>query len=266
MEETGIIYIRVSTTTQEEKGVSLDMQKNHGVEFFKSIGITDVKIIKDNTSGINLDRGGIEGKDGLFEWIKKKNVNKVWAYTRDRLSRDPKHMGVIEYFFKQNDITLYTEDMVINEEEFVTDIRDVVAKKENTDRIKRILDSKIEGHNQGIPMFKVPFGYKRERKGEVEQTPDILFVKKVFALRKLGWGWLKICKEMKFYTKGGFPQFRKVEWWIGNPFYAGYLLYKGHFVKGKHYDLRIIELEEFLVLNKCRSVDEFIERYYGTEE
>ena len=87
-----IIYSRVSTDAQERYGTSLDTQERASQEYVDESGWELVESIRDNASGANLDRAGIER---LRLLLHQGAADVVVAYAVDRLSRNQNHIGVL---------------------------------------------------------------------------------------------------------------------------------------------------------------------------
>jgi site-specific DNA recombinase len=89
------IYMRVSTSGQEESGSSLDTQESACRTFATEHGctISPAHIYRETFSGIELwDRPQLTKMRAA---IRAKEVDRVVCYAIDRLSRDPVHLGVI---------------------------------------------------------------------------------------------------------------------------------------------------------------------------
>ena len=244
-----ILYIRVSTTEQQEKGFSLQAQEQILRDYFKDYDI--IKVIQDTTSGMNRDR---EGLNELREWLPKTNY--VGAIDYDRLARDPKVMGVIEYWCDEHNVKILVKENP-QQDEFVSDILSVTAKKENKDRIKRILRSKELCFNSGRHIEKPPLGYyydKGSKPSVLRKSKDISIIKNIFDKRLENKGYLRIAKELNFVSKNGKLTPIMIRNILRNPFYCGYIRYKEKLMKGIHD--QIISIEGFCKVNKLNNVEE----------
>ena len=246
-----ILYIRVSTTEQQEKGFSLQAQEQILRDYFKDYDI--IKIIQDTTSGMNRDR---EGLNELRQWLPKTNF--IGALDYDRLARDPKVMGVIEYWCDEHNVKILVKENP-QQDEFVSDILSVTAKKENKDRIKRILRSKELCFNSGRHIAKPPLGYyydKGSKPSVLRKSKDISIIKNIFDKRLENKGYLRIAKELNFVSKSGKLTPIMIRNILRNPFYCGYITYKGKLTKGIHEPT--INIEEFCKVNKLKKVEEIV--------
>src|SRR5688572_7295320 len=89
------IYVRVSTSAQEEDGTSLDTQEQRCRAYALAYGyaIDEQHVYRETFSGIELwQRPKLTT---LRDVVRRRDVDVVIAYAIDRLSRDPVHMGVI---------------------------------------------------------------------------------------------------------------------------------------------------------------------------
>ena len=238
-----ILFVRVSSKEQEERGFSLQAQEKQLRNYFKEYEIID--IIYDKTSGMKRDR------DGLYQLQSKLHLIKdgvLCATEMDRLARDPKIMGVIEYWCDQNNVKIETID-TNHKDEFVTDILQVTAKKETKDRLKRILRGKDMSFELGRHIAKPPLGYvynKNLKPSKLVQDINISIVKRMFEMRKNNVGYFKIAKELNLRDKSGNLSFVRIKKMLENPFYAGYIQYRKIWKKGIHEP--IIPINDFLLI------------------
>lgn len=236
-----ILFVRVSSKEQKEKGFSLQAQEQQLRQYFKNYEIIDV--IHDKTSGMKRDR------EGMFQLQSKLHLIKdgvLCATEMDRLAREPKVQGVIEYWCDQNNVKIETIDTQ-HGDEFVTDILQITAKKETKDRMKRILRAKDLSFELGRHIAKPPLGYeynKNIKPSKLEQNIHISLIKRMFEMRKSGNGYLKIAKELNLKDKSDNFAFIRIKKMLENPFYCGYIQYRGIWKNGIHEP--IISLEEFL--------------------
>src|SRR6266511_4280030 len=89
------IYVRVSTTGQEEEGTSLQTQEAACRAYAAERGWTldEAHVYRETHTGTQLwERPKLTA---LREAVRRREVNRVACYAIDRLSRDPVHLGVI---------------------------------------------------------------------------------------------------------------------------------------------------------------------------
>ena len=108
------IYVRVSSQDQKNEGVSVDVQKNMGIEFCERNGYDYRMYDKD------LGKSSMKGREFRKDYAKLVDdintgiINGVWVYGVDRLMR-----GIVEYeFFKDlvlsNSIIVWERDIVLD--------------------------------------------------------------------------------------------------------------------------------------------------------
>ena len=250
-----LLYVRVSTKEQAEKVFSLQTQEKLLREYFKNDDV--IEVIYDTTSGFKRDR------DGILKLRKLLPVaDIVGALNQNRLARDPGVMGVIKYWWEQENvkIIIITEK---EEDEFIEDIKNVVAKKENVDRINNILRTKDTCFEMGRHIAKPPFGYfydKNHKPSILKQDNNISIVKSIFALYQKKYGYLKIAKKLNLRERNGTFATIKIRNILKNPFYAGIVRYKGVFNKGIH--KAIISEKDFFDLRLNKNEEEKVYKVY----
>lgn len=80
-----VIYARVSTDEQAEKGHSLPFQLEESRKYADRMGFQVIKEITDNASGASLNRPGFSI---LQTMLSSREAQAVIAYTSDRISRN----------------------------------------------------------------------------------------------------------------------------------------------------------------------------------
>ena len=236
-----ILYIRVSTKEQAEKGFSLQTQEKMLRNYFKDYNI--IKVIYDTTSGMSHKRKGLDELKTLIP-----QTNFIGAVDNDRIARDPKVQGLIEYAWcEPHNVKILTIENP-NESELVADIKTVVAKDENKKRIERILRNKQTCFENGRHIARPPLGYiydKNTKPSKLIQDINISIVKKIFEMYRQGSGYLKISKTLNIKNKKQTEYaFLRVKAILHNPFYAGYVQYKDNYKKALHEP--IIKFDDFV--------------------
>ena len=87
-----VIYVRVSTDSQERDGTSLETQQRACEEHARAAEWDVVETIPDVASGYNLERSGL---DHVRELVRQGVVDLVVSYAVDRLSRNQNHIGIL---------------------------------------------------------------------------------------------------------------------------------------------------------------------------
>lgn len=170
-----LIYCRVSTSKQEEKGTSLDSQVDACIAHAKRLGYTVGRVTKEVFSGAELfdrpllsrDRADIRG--GMFQ--------AVVTYAIDRLSRDVAHLAIVSDEVERagGKLIFVTEDLDSTPEgKLLQSVRGYVAEVERQKirercvrgRRQRALNGKI--HRAGTPLY----GYTVDRERGVRVIND----------------------------------------------------------------------------------------------
>ena len=185
MSETLHIYTRVSSTTQEEKGSSLDSQKELGIQKSKELGF-DYQVW--NEGGQSSSKDDLLNRPvlvSLLSLIDDGNVKHLFVFNTDRLSRNEQTWGLIKLKLVQHDITLYTSAGVyplsdpLNK--LLLGILSEISSYDNYLRTERSRLGKIQRIKQGFWMGgPPPFGYRIEEKKLVENPDESKWVKFIF--------------------------------------------------------------------------------------
>ena len=164
-ETTLYIYCRVSTTGQEEKGISLDVQEMNGIEVSEKLGLKPI-VIKEQGSGF---KSYIEERENFSELIYQMsidNVKNVYIDDMTRLTRNDVDLPSISYQMRQKEINLYVgKDGDIKLWGFESKLLDNIITMVNQQQFKimkeKSIRSKKELFKQGYYMKgSPPFGYK----------------------------------------------------------------------------------------------------------
>lgn len=158
-----ILYARVSTRGQAEKGYSL-RQQIEALQTHASSNGYDVlaEITDDGYSGITLDRPGL---DRVRELVETGGVDLVLAQDRDRFAREPAFHYLLETEFGKFDTKL----AAINdwggdtpEGQLLRGIQDQVSKYERVLITERTRRGKLRRAKEGkiVPTGQVPFGFR----------------------------------------------------------------------------------------------------------
>ncbi len=102
------IYTRVSSTQQADQGTSLEHQKQLGISKAKELGM---KSHLWNEGGQSSFYDDLTNRPALLELLKEienGNVQNIFVYNTDRLSRNQKTWGMIRYKLLENKVTLFT--------------------------------------------------------------------------------------------------------------------------------------------------------------
>jgi site-specific DNA recombinase len=259
-----IIYTRVSTTEQQEKGYSLFEQQRICVRYCQDKRYSLVTVISDASSGFKFDRPGMEE---LKKYLPEANI--VLATEIDRIARQDRVLGKIELLCEQNNAKL---EFVFEERDtkgstLISDVKVATAKEENYMRMMRVQRGKKAKHSLGGHIARAPFGYKFDknvRPSQLVPNNDHGLVQSIFNLRADNITYMQIVEKLSLYTSKkqiGLSDVAKImglKKIISNPVYLGYVSFQGNLRRGKH--VSATDEKIFLKANKCTSFEEFCKR------
>jgi len=163
-----VIYIRVSTDEQAERGYSLPHQLSECRRYAALNDFSVVQEIYDDYSGATLERPGFSE---LREFINQNQVDAIIVYTADRLSRNIVDFLVLRDQWEKAGIELHYVDRGKSQNNFEGLLTDgIFALIAHGERLKIIERTSNGRHNKaknnrvvmtGIP----PYGYKRKGEG-----------------------------------------------------------------------------------------------------
>lgn len=236
------IYVRVSTTKQEEEGYSIEEQKDKLSSYCNIKDWSVYKIYTDGGfSGSNTKRPALEQ---LIKDAKKKLFDTVLVYKLDRLSRSQKDtLYLIEDIFLENKI-----DFVSLLENFdtstpfgkaVVGILSVFAQLEREQIKERMQLGKLGRAKSGKSMMwaRTSYGYDYHREtGTVTINPvQSLAIKFIFEQYLSGRSITKLRDDLNDkYPKDIDWNYRAIRMILANPVYCGYNQYKGQVYPGNH--------------------------------
>lgn len=180
------IYLRVSTDTQQTDGFGLENQKEVGLRVCEKLGMNP---IIHNEGSKSSSSENIEDRPILNELMFKINdgeVNNIWVFNNDRLSRNENVWNTIRLTLRKNECKLYvgegTEYQLENMmDDFIFGIMSEVTKYDNrvrTDRLRRGKLSKIKigGWKGGPP----PYGYEIKHGKLIPQSYEKRWIRKIY--------------------------------------------------------------------------------------
>ncbi len=177
MNKRAIIYARVSTDEQAEKGHSLPFQLEECRKYADRMGFQVIKEITDDTSGATLNRPGFSALETV---LSTREAQVVIAYTSDRISRNYYDYVPLVGKWQDKNIELHFVDRGQSQNDLQGMITDgIFAMLAHTERLK-ILDRTKNGRinkarNDKKPVMSghVPYGYRRVGKlREAEMVID----------------------------------------------------------------------------------------------
>ena len=244
--EKAVLYLRVSSSRQEDEGYSLDAQEKLGREYARKNDLEIVRMWKGSESAWK------EGRPGFTEMIdfmkKRKEVNHIIFDITDRTTRNDMDKIRIIRLIKEHGKTVhysrtgkvYNKDFS-SDDEFMYDIEVAVAKKMSNDISRKSKMGVREKAEQGYYPSIAPIGYlnnKATRRIDIDEERALL-VRQVFELMAGGEHSLQaIVEEMdrrglrsksgKRVNKSGIAVI------LSNPFYYGDFIWNGTQYRGKH--------------------------------
>lgn len=243
------IYCRVSTNNQT-KNTSLENQKILGVEFCERSNY-EYEIFEDVESGAKYDRKkflGLESK------VKSGEINGIWVYDNDRLSRDVEVGQKISKLITDNNCRLFVGYEEVRLESsgdmFGYNIRSVMSDYERMRIKERTTFGKKRLIEDGGKLGNVGLGYKRLNKKIIIDLDESKIVKDIFRLylhksvKSYGDTFRRLELKYKEKLKGKISN-SSIGRILNDDKYLG--IYKGVF-EGKDYEInigRIISDEDF---------------------
>lgn len=155
-----IIYIRVSTTTQEKK-YSLAGQRNELTKYAESMGWSIVGTYQDNESGSKLDKKGL---NSLLDDVEDGKCDVVLVFDQDRLSRlDTLEWEFLKDVLRKNKVKIAEPgrivDLTNDDDVFFSDLKNLIAQRERKSVVRRMMNGKKQRMREGRGYGKPPFGY-----------------------------------------------------------------------------------------------------------
>ena len=175
------LYLRVSTMNQKDN-TSLEYQKNLGIDFCER-SFYEYELFEDITSGGKYDRKEF---DKLKEKIKNKELDGIWVYDNDRLSRDMEVGIKIQNLIIDNGCRLFVgwEEKKIESSggRFEFMIRSVMSDYERM-RIKERMDfGKRKLLSDGGKLGNVGYGFKRKEKDVILDIKEGKIIKNIYKI------------------------------------------------------------------------------------
>ena len=165
-QEKGIclIYLRVSTDGQAEKGIAIPTQQDKCIEAARQYGYTfnpETDIYKDEgETGRNMDRAGL--LDMLERCKKDKSVKAVIVYDVSRLARDRDDFSSIKVILKKQKIDLVSATEGINssaEGQMLEGMLSSIAEFQSLQHGRRVRLNMLTKLRDGLWPTRAPYGY-----------------------------------------------------------------------------------------------------------
>ena len=179
------IYARVSTTSQEEEGTSLETQLETGIQRSEKLGMNH-KIW--NEGGQSSSKDDLANRPKLTELLQEMDdgkVNHLYVWNTDRLSRNLNTWGMIRFKLIKNEVTLHTPTgkQILSDPQtnMMLGILSEISQYDNQLRSERFRLGKLKRIKQGGWMGGLPpYGYKLEERRIVPDENEKEWVKFIF--------------------------------------------------------------------------------------
>jgi DNA invertase Pin-like site-specific DNA recombinase len=137
MGKRALLYIRVSTQEQAEKGYSVEGQEDELILAVEAQDYEVAKVIVDEGySRDTLDRPGI---DEMLDKVVAGGIDAVWAWRRDRYGSSP-HPEILAAQLSDHGTSLRALDDSGegDDADFINGIKDLIAKRELRTTVARV--------------------------------------------------------------------------------------------------------------------------------
>lgn len=187
MIETLHIYTRVSTSAQESEGTSLDSQQQLGKNLAKTLGF-NFKVW--NEGGQSSSKDDLDNRPVLVDLLSEVDsgeVNHLYVFNTDRLSRNQRTWGMIRYKLNHNKVLLYTGsdpspiDLQNPTDDLLVGLLSEISQYDNRLRRERFRLGKLNRVKQGGWLGgPPPFGYQLINKKLVPHPEERKWVNYIF--------------------------------------------------------------------------------------
>ncbi len=270
MNKKAVIYARVSTDEQAERGTSIESQLEVCRQYAEENSLKVVGEYTDSYSGTTLDRPGL---NELLDILEQGKASAVVVLTEDRLSRNYPKTVLLKSQFADQGIDLHFTDSGMVDHSFEWMIlgafKEISAHNEISTfirRAKRGRDDKVRKQKKPVLGGATPFGYRkvglRKEAELIIDEEEALIIREIFELYTTGNGYegpISLRAIANHFNESGIipPKKRKnsVNYWtpnriqriLRNELYAGVyhwgktrMVKKGYQQQGK----RVKQLQE----------------------
>ena len=222
------IYIRVSTKLQENK-YSLSAQKEELTKYANAQGWEIAGEFKDVDSGGKLDKAGL---NALMDFVEDGKVDVVLCIDQDRLSRlDTISWEFLKSTLRDNGVKIAEPgnitDLANEDEEFISDIKNLIAKREKRAIVRRMMRGKRQRTREGKGWGKPPMEYNYDKNTGTYSINekwawlipfiDDLYLNKNYSYKRIAKELNEICKT----PNGNFWSSTSVQQKLSNKAYFG---------------------------------------------
>ena len=185
------IYTRVSTSSQEEEGTSLETQLELGVQRAEKLGM-DHKVWNEVArSSSKDDLSNRPVLTDLLQQVDDGEVQHLYVWNTDRLSRNLNTWGMIRFKLIKNEVTLHTPTgkQILSDPQtnLMLGIMSEISQYDNQLRTERFRLGKLKRIRQGGWMGgPPPYGYSLDNSKLVSNEEEQKWVKHIFESYKNG--------------------------------------------------------------------------------
>ena len=235
MKDKLYIYCRVSTSSQSDEGVSLDVQEQRGIEVSKKNNMKPISI-KEQGSGLKSYSEERPLFSNLMNKVSDGEVKHIWIDELTRLTRNDVDLPFISLEMKKNNVNLYVgKSGQLKEWGFETKLLDTIITMVNQNQIKtqirKSIRSKRRLFTEGCYMKgQSPFGYDLKDKKLVLHPTNSQWVEKIFDFYEKGKSttWIRthlfenqVKPPMNWKTQNDWFPDRTIRVILGNQNYIG---------------------------------------------
>ena len=244
IKKKAIQFFRVSSKKQEE-GFSLSAQSHLAKKYVKEHNFHIIK-----TWSVSESASKEKDRKHFYEmlnFVRENHVKDIIFDKVDRACRGYKSAYLVEELISDYEVRFHfvRDHLVIDRNSPISDrdrfgIGVWMGKRYSENLRMEVMKGMEERRKQGHWNHKAPVGYINVRKGKRHGTVEIdpktaLFIKQVFEMYATG---NYTQKELTNYLQEKLPQKKikksMVEITLLNPFYYGFMKYKGEVTKGRH--------------------------------
>jgi site-specific DNA recombinase len=189
MAKKALLYIRVSTKEQAEKGYSVDGQLKELRPAVEAQGYEVVAVCTDKGySRENLDRPGI---DEMLDLVITGNIDAVWAWKRDRYGASPNpeilSMQLEDY---GTELRALDDSGTGDDADFINGIKDAIAKRELRTTAARSRMGRLQKARAGKVVCSgvadYGFRFNETNDGYIVDEDTMPIVRRIFAMMANG--------------------------------------------------------------------------------
>jgi len=175
-----VIYARVSSGKQREKGLSLEVQENMLQTYADMQNFVIVKMWIATESAV---KSGRKSFNEMVNYVKENNIKNILVQELDRISRNKGDSAIVDDLIEEGIVFHLVADKKIIDKNgendvFMRDIEEAVARREILQMQKRTSRAKMKRLENGECVGQAPLGYinippsknKKERFKKVEDT------------------------------------------------------------------------------------------------